>query len=490
MSSTRSLILAGLGAVALGGTAAGLVGLAGEAPMRSERISLAMPPSLELAPFDDEETIIDTAFGPAMSQAVQLVSNEGEAPLTVPPPMVKEGEEEPPKPSASPVPKVEGPLPEPISPHQAGSAQVGDAPPLMAPEVQATVHGLRVGHSGDKTRVIIDLSASTDFAYSVGKDGKSVSLVLPGATWKTAAKGSTKAGGRITGYEYQAVDGGSKVILSASEPVEIVQVEPHPADGQGYQLVIDLVDAQGAQVRRGGMAFWWTKETPAKVAEAPPEPLPTPKVADATAAKSEPVMAPTPIADYKKARDWSGFYLGAQAGYDLAKTKEEHSVRGSKSHTVDGPEGGLFLGWGTQMGSLYLGGELAGAYAHASAKQKVDNGKHDLSKSWNYGGALRVGTPVFDDGLVYLKGGYQASSFKLASNRPGDAGAPSISKSKTLHGPLVGVGFDYLMTDNWFLRTDASYVFYNSMKYTDSAGGTGKISPNDISLRLGVAYKF
>ncbi|TAN48211.1 MAG: hypothetical protein EPN26_12855 [Rhodospirillales bacterium] len=89
-----------------------------------------------------------------------------------------------------------------------------------------------------------------------------------------------------------------------------------------------------------------------------------------------------------------------------------------------------------------------------------------------------------------MKGGYQASSFRLSSNRDGDTPASTAKASKTLHGPLIGIGFDYLLADNWFLRSDVNYVFYNSFKYTDSAGNSGKVSPNDISLRLGVAYKF
>jgi outer membrane immunogenic protein len=482
MTSSRILILAGLGAVALGGTAAGVLGVTGQGPLRAERISLALPPPLDLVAFDGEETVIDTTFGPAMPQAAQLTVEDDEAALRAPPQMAADNE--PPKPEASPVPKVEGPVPAPSA--QPAISEPALSAPSMSASAPAAVQGLRVGSTGDKTRIIIDLTASTDFAYSVGKDGKTVSVVLPGASWKAAAKGATKAGGRITGYAYEPVDGGSKVTLMASEPVEVVQVEPHSGNGsQGYQLVVDLVDAQGAQARRGGMVFWTTKETPPKLAEADPLPLPEPKVA-AAAVKTE----PPPMADYRKARDWSGFYAGLQTGYDIARAKEEHSVRGAKTRNVRGPEGGVFLGWGHQTGALYLGAELEGAFSGAAAKEKVSNGKHEVSKSWNYGGAVRVGTPVFDNGLIYLKGGYQASAFKLASNRPDDVSAPSVNRSKTLHGPMIGIGYDHMISENWFLRADASYVFYNAMKYTDSAGDTGKITPRDIGLRLGVAYKF
>lgn len=496
MSPTRILMLAGVSAVALAVASAGVLGMFDSQPVRSERVSLAMPPTLDMVAFDNEETEIDSSFGPAMPQAVQLAAGGSGNPLAEPPSANEE--EEPPRPHAAPIPLVQGPAPlaAPVDDKPASSAPAptpAPAPPPVMSDAQASVQGLRVGRSGDKTRVIIDLSGSTDFAYSVGKDGKSVSIVLPGAAWKAAAKGSTKAGGRITGYEYQAVDGGSKVILSANEPVEVIQVEPHPGNGQGYQLVIDLVDTQGAQVRRGGLAFWTTKETPGQVVEVTPPPAPepaappAPKVADASAAKSEPL--PT-MADYKKARDWSGFYAGLQSGYDLSQAKESHSVRGSKTHNVSGPEGGVFLGWGKQYGALYWGVEMGGGYAGASAKQSVSNGKHELSKDWSYNGALRVGLPVLDDGLLYVKGGYQAAKYKLSSNRPGDTPASSINDSAWTHGPVAGVGFDYLVHDNWFVRTEASYAFYNALKYTDSAGGTGKISPNDINLRLGVAYKF
>jgi outer membrane immunogenic protein len=498
MTSTRNLMLVGLGAVALSGAAAGVVGVLNEKPFRPDRVSLAMPPSLDMVAFDNEQTIIDTAFGPAMSLAQQISLDDNGRPLAAPP--SPDDSEEPPRPNTAPVQRVDGPVAAPrlivrtaAAPSEAPVSDAPKATPPAGAEIQASVQGLRVGHSGDKTRVIIDLSASTDFAYSVGKDGKTVSVVLPGASWKAAAKGSTKSGGRITGYEYMAVDGGSKVVLTASEPVDIIQVEPHPANGQGYQLVIDLVDAQGALARRGGLAFWWTKEEPAKIAEAPapapapaPEPAPAPKVADAQVMKAEPL----PLADYKKARDWSGFYAGLQTGYDWSKAKEDHSVRGSKTSTLSGPEGGVFLGWGKQFGWLYLGGEMAGGYAGADAKQSVDGGKHTLSKDWGYGAAMRVGAPVFDNGLVYVKGGYQAARYALDSNRPNDTTPSSIKDKAWTHGPMAGIGFDYLVADNWFVRADGSYAWYSALKYTDSAGGTGKISPNDINLRFGVGYKF
>jgi outer membrane immunogenic protein len=518
MTLKRKLMLVGLGASALAGAGLGTVALLAGSPLRADRVSLSMPPSLEMVAFDNEETVIDATFGPSQPLAQKVSLDDDGRPLAAPP---QDDGDEPPHPQAAPVHRVEGPIQTPrlIVPGKLAQAPAADAAPTettptdaapaaapapveapvsaspaMPGEVQATVRGLRVGHSGDKTRIIIDLSASTDFAYSVGKDGKTVSVVLPGAAWKAAPKGSTKSGGRITGYEYMAVDGGSKVILSASEPVDIIQVEPHPAgSGQGYQLVIDLVDNQGALARRGGLAFWWTKETPATVAEAPaPQPAPqlapppAPKVADAGAMKAEPL----PLADYKKARDWSGFYAGLHTGYDWARAKEDHSVRGSRTATLSGPTGGMFLGWGKQYGLLYLGGELAGGYAGADAKQAVSGGKHTISKDWDYSAAMRVGMPVLDDGLIYLKGGYKAARFALDSNRPNDTPVSSVKDKTWSHGALVGGGMDYMVAENWFARVEGDYTWFKSMKYVDSNGDTGKISPKDINVRVGVAYKF
>lgn len=470
MSSTRIAVLAGVSLAAMAGTWAGVTDVFGLAPGPVPRVSLALPPSLDMVAFDNEETVIDAAFGPASWLAQQVEAGEGG------------------NPSLSPIESSEPPPPmaHPLTPVQRLSG------PVPANTKLADVRGLRVGHSGDKSRVIIDLSASTDFAYSIGRDGKSVSIVLPGAAWKAAAKGSTNVGGRITGYEYQPVDGGSKVTLTASQPVEVVSVEPKPGEGKGYQLVIDLVDAQVAQMRKGGLALWWGEEAPAKVVEAPPpvkEP-PAPKVADANAQRGE--MAP--MADYKKSSsasgDWSGFYAGLQGGYGMARSKAEVGGVALSSRTIGGPEGGLFLGYGQQFGSWYLGAELAGGYAAASGKWPVSGGKYKAEKSWSYTGALRLGAAVSDDALFYLKGGYKAASFKVKADFPDDVPAWNVSARKTLYGPLAGVGFDYKFADNWFLRTEADYTFFKSLKYTDSNGDPGKLSPGDVNFRLGVGYKF
>ena len=55
MSSTRILILAGVSVSALAVASAGVLGMFDSTPTRAERVSLAMPPTLDMVAFDNEE---------------------------------------------------------------------------------------------------------------------------------------------------------------------------------------------------------------------------------------------------------------------------------------------------------------------------------------------------------------------------------------------------------------------------------------------------
>ncbi len=438
-------------------------------------LGLSVPAPLHLDE-NDLETIIQHSFGPVNDEPralLRFAQNESTATDAT----AAAGAEPPPPP---PLPGAAAPVAaQPaVQPARAAPMRVAQAKKPEMPSVQ----GLRIGRKGDRTRIIVDLTDTTDFAYSVDKDGKKVTVTLPAALWGTAKSGSTDSGGRISGYSYESIpEGGGKLILQATEPVDVMSVEPLPPSGnQSWRLVLDLVDVTPPQPRQGGMAFWESKDKPEEPAPAPkPEPKPEPKP------KPVPVMKPVAKADF------DGVYAGIMAGYDRLGMKETHAARGKKSLTGNGIDGGMMAGIGTTFWDwLYLGAEVEGSVSSANARQKIANGRHEVSKVWGAGASLRIGATVTEKTLVYGRLGWQMGSFDISSSRPGDTPASSFTGSKSLHGLTTGLGVDYAMTPNWLLRADWTYTMYQTWSYTDSAGNAARLKPRENQLRLGVAYKF
>lgn len=458
MSTLRHSLKATASGLALAGVLVGGWALANSGDAELPRIGLPLPAPLNLESGPGRVTVIESSFGPSSEMVAMNTQLAQAAPAEAP--------------SASQIFEGQG----------TGRAPARPKTGLVRPEVPATVEGLRIGRAGERTRIIVELTGSTDFAYSVGPDGQTVSLILPAARWKTAPTGSTKSGGRISGYTYEPhPEGGGEMKIHATAPVDVVAVEPMPpSGGEGYRLIVDLVDVTPPpHERKGGLTFWESKEQPAA---APPPPAPAPKVAEAP-----PRPAPTPV---KPEASFDGFYVGFQGGYGFDQMRENHSGRGKKSTLLKGGEGGVMAGYGATFANIYVGAEIEGSLADENGKVSVANGKHEYQKEGSYGATLRVGGAVMDRLLLYGRLGYQRAHFDLSSNRPSDVPASSVSSSKALNGILFGLGADYLLSDNWVVRADYGYTVFSEWKYTDSANGIATIKPRENLVRLGVAYKF
>jgi outer membrane immunogenic protein len=208
-----------------------------------------------------------------------------------------------------------------------------------------------------------------------------------------------------------------------------------------------------------------------------------------------------PVAPVYVPYSWTGFYIGAQAGYgwsnsDVTIRNADGSLAGRSSADGDGAFGGGFAGYNYQFdGGFVVGAEAdinggdinsdgnaiitpGGRFPGISAFSKMD---------WFGSARLRVGY-AFDRFLPFLTGGYA-----FGDQKAGFEGLFSASTSDTLSGWTVGAGLEYAITDHILTRIEYRYSDYGSQAGAVSSGGIPGSIDRDFKtndIRVGVSYKF
>lgn len=188
---------------------------------------------------------------------------------------------------------------------------------------------------------------------------------------------------------------------------------------------------------------------------------------------------------------WTGFYVGANAGYlGFNDTFSQHdggsgciTACGAASDHGNGAVGGGQLGYNWQMGSFVLGIEADLGAAVASSRSGDENFTRGsrLSALGTLRG--RVGY-AFSDMLLYATGG-------LATARMGrhasDQGSSALWESDGWRaGWTAGAGLERKLAGNWSLKIEALYYRLNAHStnhhdpgYVDPAYGTVIEPPRD-----------
>jgi outer membrane immunogenic protein len=172
--------------------------------------------------------------------------------------------------------------------------------------------------------------------------------------------------------------------------------------------------------------------------------------------------------------DWTGFYIGANAGYGWANNS--------------GPKGfigGGQLGYNWQTGRLVFGLEGDLQYSAMKRDEDLGGGITGTAKVQAFGTARgRIGY-AFDRALVYGTGGFAYTRTNLSLTGPGG----SVSDSKWSSGYALGGGLEYAVWDRWTVK--AEYLYIHSGDVTLNLGGatiTGNYNYN--VARAGLNYRF
>ncbi len=193
----------------------------------------------------------------------------------------------------------------------------------------------------------------------------------------------------------------------------------------------------------------------------------------------QPYKAPAYIAP---AFSWSGFYVGANAGYMWGNSKWS----GGAGNFEIAPKGWLAggtLGYNFQTGNWVWGIEGDIDYANLKGTSDVCSGC-TFKDTWLGTARGRLGY-AFDRWLPFVTGGGAFGNAYVAT--PGG----SVSRTKT--GWTVGAGVEYAFLEHWSAKLEYLYVDLGSQTcdYTTCAiPSNATVDFTSNIVRAGVNYRF
>jgi outer membrane immunogenic protein len=197
--------------------------------------------------------------------------------------------------------------------------------------------------------------------------------------------------------------------------------------------------------------------------------------------------------------DWSGAYIGAQAGYAVGESLYTNSDFPTEyvNYDPDGFFGGVYAGYNFQMSNNVVLG-VDGDLNFTGIKGTNDYwwvGRGPVpsaSAEIKYSAALRgrLGYAM-DRFLPYVAGGLSMAKYDFDFIL--DTGHVYYAESKSMVGWNVGLGADYAATDNIVVRAEYRHSDYGSKSFAQPdffAIDDAHITLSSHDIRIGLAYKF
>lgn len=198
--------------------------------------------------------------------------------------------------------------------------------------------------------------------------------------------------------------------------------------------------------------------------------------------------------------NWTGFYVGAYAGYAWGRTvgTDDGDSAGTPWYAPLGQQfsshndsfiGGGQAGYNYQFGQWVAGveGDLGsmrfqGTFLYGGDTPLASNSSYDATLRARFGYA-------FDRSLVYVTGGAFGANFRSTVSRP--ATGMFSTDTGTQWGWTVGGGWEYGFTPNWSVK--AEYLHFDAGTksiITNQCGCVFSINNSGDLVRLGVNYRF
>lgn len=187
-----------------------------------------------------------------------------------------------------------------------------------------------------------------------------------------------------------------------------------------------------------------------------------------------PVVAPV----YVPVFTWTGFYVGANAGYAWGNVKA-NSVNLGRVGDLDGFIGGGQVGYNYQMGQFVVGAEAD----FQGADLATGNSLGLVRVKTEYFGTVRARVGVaFDRFMPYITGGWAYGNVKTSIP------ALAFSSDRThTGGYAIGGGLEYAFTNN--LIGGVEYLYVDLGEKNILGAGT-KVGTDFSVVRARLSYKF
>jgi hypothetical protein len=199
----------------------------------------------------------------------------------------------------------------------------------------------------------------------------------------------------------------------------------------------------------------------------------------------------------------SGFYVGAQGGYQHMKSKNQMEYDDGinienfkKSASSNGGYGGLQFGYRHFFPKkIFTSLNLAGGINSNKTKAIADDSSgtdvlNKLERQYTFSPSIQVGKAFTENMLGFLQFSFPISRMKLTAND----GYEQVSKRMTQIGFAPGVGIEKKITQQISTSILAAYEFgvtrEQNLFFTDERRNSNKIRVRAASLLVGINYNF
>ncbi|UZE47098.1 outer membrane beta-barrel protein [Rhodopseudomonas sp. P2A-2r] len=179
--------------------------------------------------------------------------------------------------------------------------------------------------------------------------------------------------------------------------------------------------------------------------------------------------------------DWSGFYIGANAGYgtsrkcwdSLGSLAAPTLAVSEGCHDASGAVAGGQIGYRWQSSAWVFGLEAQGDWADLSGSNVSTAFPAFTNRSKIQALGLFTGQVgyAWNNALLYVKGGAGVASDKYNYFLNG-ATVNTGTASETRWGGTVGVGLEYGFTPNWSVGVEYDHIFLGSRNVTFTSPAT------------------
>jgi len=192
--------------------------------------------------------------------------------------------------------------------------------------------------------------------------------------------------------------------------------------------------------------------------------------------------------------NWTGFYIGANAGYGWGEANNDRAGKFKDS----GTQFGLHGGYNHQFGGIVVGFEADAAISNIDAgSDPFFEGKASLrlkaKQDWAGSLRLRAGlpfsaAPLFDNVMIYGTGGAAISRWNVRLDESFIVG-DSEKRSKTYFGWTAGLGIEAKFNSSVSIRTEYLHADYGSETYS-LLGEAIRVKFRTDTVRLGLTWHF
>ena len=218
-------------------------------------------------------------------------------------------------------------------------------------------------------------------------------------------------------------------------------------------------------------------------------------VAAPAMAADMPLKAPTPVPIFS----WTGCYLGVHGGAGWESSSWTSETAASGVGVLGGTQAGCNMQW--RQFVIGVEGEFWGSTLDDRRFFGEDLGSNEARARNRWDGAISVRSGVaFERAFVYGKLGVVWGKFDYTFDGAGGGNSDTERGNAVFTGVLIGVGFEYALTDNWTTKFEYNYIDYGNkvVNFTDTecdvtcVTGTFSRTIKEIKqiAKVGVNYKF